>query len=134
MYTGWRANGCYPIVPGAMQDNLGAVRLRVGRNMRELRLGQDLTQEKLAESADLTGKHLGLIERGQANVTIDVLTKIAAKLSVDVADLFGTPPSDTNGQSVHLITRRELRDVERALRVLERVKRRRARRATAKRD
>ncbi|SRR5713226_5871661 len=117
-----------------MRDNLWAVRLRVGRNLRQLRIGRGLSQERLAESAELTAKHLGLVELGKANVTIDLLTKIAAKLSVDVAELFGVPPSDTNGQPVYLITQRELGEVDRALRVLERVKRRRARRATAKRD
>lgn len=47
-----------------------------------------MSQEQLAEVVGNTGKHVGQIERGEVNVGLDVLSRIAAALSVDVADLF----------------------------------------------
>ena len=71
-----------------MQENLQAVRLRVGNAIRRLRLEKDWSQEKLADLAGNNHKHLGQIERGEVNVTIDILTSIAGALAVDIGDLF----------------------------------------------
>jgi transcriptional regulator with XRE-family HTH domain len=76
-----------------------AVRQRVGRNVRRLRELRDWTQDELAEQVGNTNRHVGQIERGEVNVTIDYLAKIAESLSTDVATLFfndtpspGDPP------------------------------------------
>ena len=76
-----------------------AVRQRVGRNVRRLRELREWTQDELAEKVGNTNRHVGQIERGEVNVTIDYLAKIAASLSTDVATLFfndtpaaGDPP------------------------------------------
>ena len=65
-----------------------AVRQRVGRNVRRLRELRDWTQDELAEQVGNTNRHVGQIERGEVNVTIDYLAKIAESLSTDVATLF----------------------------------------------
>lgn len=75
-----------------MDEIKAAIRLRVGSRVRQLRRDQQLTQEALAERVGNTWRHIGQIERGQSNVTIDVLTKLATRLSVDVSALF-TPTS-----------------------------------------
>jgi len=46
-----------------------------------------LSQEKLAEKADLSYKYLGEVERGQVNISLDSLTRIAKALGVRVRDL-----------------------------------------------
>jgi transcriptional regulator with XRE-family HTH domain len=51
-------------------------------------LVRGFSQERLAELAGSSGKHIGAIERAQANVGLDVLARIAAALSVDAAALF----------------------------------------------
>jgi len=74
-----------------MRDPGRAIRTRVGRAIRRLRLLRGLSQERLAEIAGSSGKHLGAIERGDANVTLDILGRIAAALTVDPGDLFSEP-------------------------------------------
>jgi len=46
-----------------------------------------LTQEALAEKADLHHNFIGEIERGNMNVSLDSLVKIAKALEVRVRDL-----------------------------------------------
>jgi transcriptional regulator with XRE-family HTH domain len=45
------------------------------------------SQEKLAEKADLHHNYIGDIERGEENVSVDALTRIAAALKVRLSDL-----------------------------------------------
>jgi transcriptional regulator with XRE-family HTH domain len=54
----------------------------VGVNIRRLREAQGLTQEQLAGEADIAMRHLGRIERGEGNPTVEVLGKLAAVLGV----------------------------------------------------
>lgn len=110
------------------RDNLRAVRLRVGRNVKRLRHLRGLSQEQLAELVGNTNKHIGQVERAEVNVSIDILTAIAAGLSVEVADLFDTRSSRPG---VYMITDRELQHIGPALQALHRVKsaRTRARRS-----
>jgi transcriptional regulator with XRE-family HTH domain len=106
-----------------MRDNLRAVRLRVGRNIRSLRALRGLSQERLAELVGNTEKHIGQVERGEVNVTIDILTAIAAGLSVNVWELLGPAPESTPGSRICAITQRDLDQIEQALRIVNRAKR-----------
>ena len=101
-----------------MADNARAVRLRVGKKVRQLRRMKGLSQEQLAERVGNTHRHIGQIERGQVNVTIDILTAVAAGLAVDVAELFGPP--DATGQRTFTIGQREFEQLEQ---IIERAKR-----------
>lgn len=60
----------------------------VGQRIRNLRLKKGLTQEGLSEIADLDYRSIGAIERGERNVTLDALSKIAEALGVTVDALF----------------------------------------------
>jgi transcriptional regulator with XRE-family HTH domain len=46
-----------------------------------------LSQEKLAEKADLSYKYLGEVERGLVNISLDSLVRIARALGVRLRDL-----------------------------------------------
>lgn len=59
----------------------------VGANVRQLRLGRGLTQEKLAFEARLDLTYIGGIERGRRNPTVMVLGRIADALGTTPADL-----------------------------------------------
>ena len=61
----------------------------VGQNIRAFRKRAQLSQEKLAEKADLTYKFLGEVERGYENISLDSLTRIAKALKIKVRDLVG---------------------------------------------
>jgi transcriptional regulator with XRE-family HTH domain len=100
-----------------MRENLRAIRLRVGRNVQRLRRLRGLTQEGLAELAGNTWKHIGQVERGEVNVGLDILSRIATALSADVGDLFVVPPGGRRSQPpLFLISQRELDQIEQAVR------------------
>jgi transcriptional regulator with XRE-family HTH domain len=71
---------------------MGAVmadtKLLLGKRIRYLRRLDDLSQEDLAEKAGVSHKYLGEIERGKANLTIDIAEKIANALNIEMTDLF----------------------------------------------
>jgi ribosome-binding protein aMBF1 (putative translation factor) len=67
----------------AVQD----IQKRVGANIRACRLRRKLTQDVFAERAGLHRAHVGEIERGEANVTIQTLKIIADTLKVRVTEL-----------------------------------------------
>lgn len=59
----------------------------LGQRIRELRTNHDLSQEKLAFTCDLDRTYIGSVERGERNVSIINLKKIAKALNVDLHEL-----------------------------------------------
>ena len=59
----------------------------LGETIRLYRKGQRLSQEALAEKADLHHNYIGELERGEKAATVDTLLKIAKALEVKVRDL-----------------------------------------------
>ena len=59
-----------------------------GKRIRELRLQRGLSQEKLAELATLHRTYIGAIERGERNVSLKNIYKIAKALDVTLEDIF----------------------------------------------
>jgi len=57
-------------------------RIAFGKRVRELRLERNLSQEKLAELADLHRNYVGGIERGERNVSLLNIVKLAHGLGV----------------------------------------------------
>ena len=60
---------------------------RIGLNITIIRERQGLSQEKLAELAGLHRAYIGQIERGEKNIGLKNLEKIANGLNVQVKDL-----------------------------------------------
>ena len=59
-----------------------------GLKVKELRKQKNISQEKLAELAGLHRTYIGMIERGEKNLTILNIEKIALALNVKIIDLF----------------------------------------------
>lgn len=58
-----------------------------GKNLRKLRLSKKITQEILSEEAGIGRNQVGMIERGEINVTISTIKKLAKQLEVHPKDL-----------------------------------------------
>lgn len=62
----------------------------LGAELRDRRHSVGLSQEALADRADLHRNFIGLLERGQRNPTFLTLVSLASALKVPVADLVGS--------------------------------------------
>lgn len=67
---------------------LANVMTRFGERLRAARLKQGLSQEKLAELSGLHRNYVSSVERGERNISIINIDKLARALKVPIADLF----------------------------------------------
>lgn len=61
-------------------------------NMRRIRLDKKLTQEKVAEAADLHPNYISSVERGERNISICNMERIASALGVSMCKLVADSP------------------------------------------
>ena len=66
-----------------MQD----IQQHIGDTIRALRLKKGWSQDVFADRSGLNRAHVGEIERGESNVTIQTLKIIADTLGIRIADL-----------------------------------------------
>ena len=57
----------------------------IGRRIKALRLKRTMTQAAVAEASGTSSKYLGEVERGEANISIELISRIAAVLSVPMS-------------------------------------------------
>ncbi len=62
-------------------------RLLFGNAIRVRRTHLGLSQEKLAELADCHRNYIGIVERGEQNISIDMIVRLAAALKCAVRDI-----------------------------------------------
>ena len=67
----------------------------VARNLRMLRHAKGLSQEELADRADINRNYVGMLEREEHAATVDMLEKLADVLEVDPIEFFVSAPGDT---------------------------------------
>ncbi len=61
--------------------------VRFGERVRERRKALSLSQEELAELADVHRTYVGMIERGEKNITLRNIAKFAKALQIPIHDL-----------------------------------------------
>lgn len=61
--------------------------VKFGENLGEFRKAAGLTQEELAAQAGISSTHIEEIERGERNLSLGTLHKVAKALGIDVAKL-----------------------------------------------
>ena len=64
------------------------IQKRLGERVRELRKEKGLSQEALALACDLDRTYIGGVERGERNISLINIYKIAAALGVAAKELF----------------------------------------------
>ena len=66
----------------------------IGKRIRTLRRQAGLTQEQLAERANLSPSYLSHVERGTKRLSLDALEQIAEALAVPMTSLLTSQTSD----------------------------------------
>lgn len=62
--------------------------IKFGKKVREIRIKQNLSQEKLATKAGVHRTYIGMIERAEKNITLENIEKVAKALGLSVKELF----------------------------------------------
>ena len=65
----------------------GDLQLRVGAHLREHRTKLGLSQEAFAEVVGVHRTYMGALERGERNLSLQGLERLASTLSLDPLDL-----------------------------------------------
>ena len=68
-------------------DNNKTLRVIFARNLRTLRIAKGLSQEALAELAELHRTYVSSVERCERNITLDSVERLAKALSANPLDL-----------------------------------------------
>ena len=61
--------------------------LEFGQRLKKIRAGKSISQEKLAEICDLDRSYIGSVERGERNISLINILKIAAALNTSAKNL-----------------------------------------------
>jgi transcriptional regulator with XRE-family HTH domain len=72
----------------------GDLQKAVGRNLRAYREAEGLSQEAFADVLGVHRTYMGGIERGERNLTLKSLERIAERIDQDPIDLLDAPSSD----------------------------------------
>ena len=102
------------------------VRKFLGQRLRALRKQRALSQERLGERSQLSGKFIGEVERGEKSISIDSLYRVSVALEVPLRDLTdvrtdkaGAVPGEEAEKIFALVSgRRRPEDVRKAYNVL----------------
>ena len=65
----------------------GGLLIKLGEAVRAARVARGMSQETLADAAGIDRSHMGKIERGERNVTIMNVAKVAAALDALPSDI-----------------------------------------------
>ena len=86
----------------------------IGKRIRTFRNAQGISLEELSFKADLNAAHLGQIERGLRNPTIETLNRIATALDISFYELIGSVAQLSS------MTLDEQKDILRIIRIFRR--------------
>lgn len=64
------------------------IRVQFGERLREIRLKAGVSQEKLAELADLHRTYVSSVERGERNISLENIGRLAEALQIEIREFF----------------------------------------------
>ena len=71
---------------------------KFGQNLKKMRVEKEISQERLAFMAKLHRTYISDVERGNRNISLINIEKIAKALNIDLRDLLNDPQK-SNGKS-----------------------------------
>lgn len=74
-------------MPNLSRHRQDPLLVQLGAAIRRIRTAKDISQEKLALTAELDRSYVGRVERGDNNVAILTLSRIASALGVSLVEL-----------------------------------------------
>lgn len=83
--------------------NCAAYHWKIGDNVRRIRMLAGMTQEELAEQAELSVKGIQKVEAGQSGIQIQTLIKIAFALEIPLEQLI-----NSNNENEHFKNQKEV--------------------------
>ena len=66
---------------------MATLRIRLGRTVRRLRKEAGYSQESFADRCRVHRTYMGAVERGETNISLNNIERIAKALSIGVGDL-----------------------------------------------
>jgi len=66
------------------------IKLRVGQRIKELRKKLELSQEALANEAEVDRTYMTDVENGRRNISVEVLERIIMALKVSYSEFFNS--------------------------------------------
>jgi transcriptional regulator with XRE-family HTH domain len=68
------------------------LRSQLGKNLRAIRLARGLSQEQFAQVLQIHRTYMGGVERGERNLTLKTVERMARKLGVEPLELLSRNP------------------------------------------
>lgn len=65
-----------------------AILVKFGKKLREIRTERGLSQEALADIANVHRTYIGMVERAEKNITLLNIQKLSKALKIDIKELF----------------------------------------------
>jgi len=66
---------------------MSSIAKKLGKKIKLARVDKDMSQSDLAQSANIDSSHIGKIERGEVNITVETLYRLAESLKCNPAVL-----------------------------------------------
>jgi DNA-binding XRE family transcriptional regulator len=83
-----RAIHIYGVLSGVISRKpISVHRRQLGNAIRTRRVAKGLSQEQFAEVANVHRNYIGLVERGEQNLTVESLVRVAQALDCKASDL-----------------------------------------------
>ena len=64
------------------------IRKRFGKRIKELRQARGLSQEALAHLVELNTSYISGIEKGESDISIEMIQKLSIAFQINISDLF----------------------------------------------
>lgn len=96
---------------------------QIGSRIKALRTSRRLSQETIAEAAEVSRKYLGEVERGEANISIELIGRIAHAIGVPLSAVMETeherPHQELLDEIMRMVPNLSHKDAQIAYRMLK---------------